>query len=78
MSILGTPLSLKSLFGKQIQLPDSSSSPYFVLRTLNELANLKGEKCPIAAEIIKNNVYVGDVICSTETLHRKVIFGWCW
>ncbi|XP_071054607.1 uncharacterized protein [Onthophagus taurus] len=45
-----------------------SSAPFLALRTLLELANLYINEYPLAANILKNNIYVDDIVTGTNSI----------
>ncbi|XP_072392291.1 uncharacterized protein [Diabrotica undecimpunctata] len=46
----------------------TKAAPYLELRTIQELCNDEKLKYPLAAEIVKHNMYVDDVLAGSETL----------
>ncbi|XP_072377845.1 uncharacterized protein [Diabrotica undecimpunctata] len=46
----------------------TKAAPYFALRTIQELCNDEKLKYSLAAEIVKHNMYVDDVLAGSETL----------
>ncbi|XP_031333959.1 uncharacterized protein LOC116163973 [Photinus pyralis] len=45
-----------------------SSSPYLAIRTLNELAERETETYPLASKIIKNHIYIDDILAGSTSL----------
>lgn len=48
-------------------------APFLALRTLRQLAEDVKETCPIAANIIRHNLYVDDVLAGGHTIEEAVI-----
>ncbi|XP_072401139.1 uncharacterized protein [Diabrotica undecimpunctata] len=46
----------------------TKAAPYLALRTIHELCNDEKLKYPLAAEIVKHNMYIDDVLAGSETL----------
>ncbi|XP_066596264.1 uncharacterized protein [Prorops nasuta] len=47
-----------------------SSSSFLAIRTLKQLAEDEEDKFPIGAKILKNNLYVDDLMAGADTLHE--------
>jgi hypothetical protein len=45
-----------------------NSSPYLAIRTLHQLAEDEGEAFPAAAQVVKSNTYVDDIITGIDTI----------
>ncbi|XP_059061455.1 uncharacterized protein LOC131854365 [Achroia grisella] len=45
-----------------------SCSPFLAIRTLLQLADDEGEQFPMAAQVLRENIYMDDILCSCENL----------
>lgn len=45
-----------------------NSSPYLAIKTLHQLAEDEGEAFPAAAQVVKSNAYVDDIITGADTI----------
>lgn len=48
-------------------------SPYLVIRTLLKLAEDTENECPLAAHILRNSMYVDDVLAGTHDLETSLV-----
>lgn len=51
----------------------TTSAPYLALRTVDQLRIDEGEHFPKASEVLKNNVYVDDILAGADTLTEAEI-----
>ncbi|XP_017881790.1 uncharacterized protein LOC108625943, partial [Ceratina calcarata] len=50
-----------------------SPAPFLAIRCLHQLANDEGQQFPRAAEVIKNDMYVDDLLTGAETFEEAII-----
>ncbi|GFX91333.1 uncharacterized protein TNCV_4144081 [Trichonephila clavipes] len=53
----------------------SESAPYLAQRTLTQLSMDEEANFPIAASVLRNNLYMDDVLCGAATLERRQLFS---
>ncbi|GFS77059.1 uncharacterized protein TNCV_3756991 [Trichonephila clavipes] len=51
------------------------SAPYLAQRTLTQLSMDEEANFPIAASVLRNNLYMDDVLCGAATLERRQLFS---
>ncbi|GFW36386.1 uncharacterized protein TNCV_3713051 [Trichonephila clavipes] len=51
------------------------SAPYLAQRTLTQLSMNEEANFPIAASVLRNNLYMDDVLCGAATLERRQLFS---
>ncbi|GFY06857.1 uncharacterized protein TNCV_482611 [Trichonephila clavipes] len=51
------------------------SATYFAQRTLTQLSMDEEANFPIAASVLRNNLYMDDVLCGAATLERRQLFS---
>ncbi|GFX25004.1 uncharacterized protein TNCV_1279401 [Trichonephila clavipes] len=51
------------------------SAPYLAQRTLTQLSMDEEANSPIAASVLRNNLYMDDVLCGAATLERRQLFS---
>lgn len=52
----------------------TANAPYLAVRVLHQLAMVEKERFPIAAEIIKNDFYMDDLMCGADNLGMRSRF----
>ncbi|GFW48232.1 uncharacterized protein TNCV_1107951 [Trichonephila clavipes] len=50
------------------------SAPYLAQRTLTQLSMDEEANFPIEASVLRNNLYMDDVLCGAATLERRQLF----